>query len=384
MRLEDMITDNKIIKRSLWRCILSDLPWEDCQIIKIASLYLRCTPQLKRIGRSRVRSLMEKKLKRKSSDLPDSYAFSAPDGRLFPVNFFCGALDASILVGGPVPSGADLCNRATGKFEYNYEPEITRLCTKLTGEGDTVFDIGANIGWYTTLFSRLVGPSGTVHAFEPVPSTFCKLEQVVDINGANKNTILNNTALLDNVSDSITMTIPDHGRGHGGATAGTRWQTELRPDLRPPITVQVATDTLDDYCCRKGISNISFIKCDVEGAELPVLQGGEKLLSSKHPPIWQLEIFTEAMKSFNYLPSNLFAFMAAKGYRFWLISKIGDSAGVLAPGEELFASHFSWLDQHNVCVNVLVGKFPKEFDLSTHINRDQPHISIDSCCQKTS
>jgi len=148
--------------------------------------------------------------------------------------------------------------------------------------------------------------------------------------------------------------------------------------------VQVATDTLDDYCYRKGISNISFIKCDVEGAEFSVLQGSEKLLSSKHSPIWQLEIFTEAMKSFNYLPSDLFAFMTSKGYHFWLISKIGDSSGILTPGEELFASHFSWLDKHNVCVNALVGKFSKEFDLSAHINSAQTHNSIDSNSQKTS
>jgi len=88
MRLEDMITDNKIIRRGLWRCILSDLPWRDCQLIKIVYLYLRYTPQWNKIGRSRVRALMEKKLKRKSSDLLDSYAFPAPDGRLFPVNVF--------------------------------------------------------------------------------------------------------------------------------------------------------------------------------------------------------------------------------------------------------------------------------------------------------
>src|SRR5262245_7311333 len=52
-----------------------------------------------------------------------------------------------------------------------FEPAATRIVNECVPRGATVVDAGGNFGWYTTLLSRLVGPSGTVHAFEPMPHT---------------------------------------------------------------------------------------------------------------------------------------------------------------------------------------------------------------------
>jgi FkbM family methyltransferase len=267
------------------------------------------------------------------------------------------------LDGGPVPAGGPLYNRQTGTFEYNYEPEITAVIKSFIKKGDTVFDVGANIGWYTTLFLRLVGTSGSVHAFEPVFSTFRKLEQVVGINGANKNTILNQIALMNYKSNNITMAIPDSGHGHGGATAG-----KIGHVFDNTIKeVKVSSTTLDEYCRCRGISYISCVKCDVEGAELPILQGAENLLNHKDAPLWFLEIQCISSKQFDYLPLDLYTFMKGKNYCFWLISTHGNDSGLPKPGKKLTASDFLWLDLHNVSANVLVSKFSTKSSLGTHI-----------------
>jgi FkbM family methyltransferase len=57
-----------------------------------------------------------------------------------------------------------------------YEPGLTSLLTNLIQPGWVVLDVGAHIGWFTVLFSRLVGPKGRVDAFEPDPANFALLQ----------------------------------------------------------------------------------------------------------------------------------------------------------------------------------------------------------------
>ena len=60
-------------------------------------------------------------------------------------------------------------------FTGEYESAITKIFTQIIKPGDVCLDVGANIGWYTTLFQKLVGPTGKVHAFEPVKPIFDRL-----------------------------------------------------------------------------------------------------------------------------------------------------------------------------------------------------------------
>ena len=75
-----------------------------------------------------------------------------------------------------------------------FEPVETQAVVKCLSKGDIAFDVGANIGWYTTLLSQLVGPYGSVHAFEPVVGTFQTLETNCKMNAC-ANVRLNNYAL---------------------------------------------------------------------------------------------------------------------------------------------------------------------------------------------
>src|SRR5512138_2867115 len=67
-------------------------------------------------------------------------------------------------------------------IQGTYEPEETEAVLRSVKSGMVVVDIGANIGYYTLLFARLVGPQGRVIAFEPDPATFALLKKNVDSN----------------------------------------------------------------------------------------------------------------------------------------------------------------------------------------------------------
>src|SRR5581483_5730023 len=61
-----------------------------------------------------------------------------------------------------------------------HEPEATSAARQLVRPGDVVIDVGANYGWFTTLFAQAVGPTGHVYAFEPVPATYERLLEHLD------------------------------------------------------------------------------------------------------------------------------------------------------------------------------------------------------------
>jgi len=77
--------------------------------------------------------------------------------------------------------------------------------------------------------------------------------------------------------------------------------------------------TVDDYVRERQIDTVSFLKCDVEGAELSVLKGATGLLRGPRPPAIQLEVFEGWTKSFGYSPRDLFAFLRETGgyHAYW-------------------------------------------------------------------
>lgn len=150
--------------------------------------------------------------------------------------------------------------------------KVTWICSRLVRPGDTVLDIGANLGLASFILSALVGPNGTVHAFEPIPQMQDLIEQGMQRNNVS-NSILHKVALGDEPGE-LTRSIPE---GHFGSAslvaerrAGEseeiavpvrRLPEELPPDLGP----------------------IRLIKIDVEGFEPQVLTGAAELLRTSPP-----------------------------------------------------------------------------------------------------
>ena len=78
-----------------------------------------------------------------------------------------------------------------------YEQEDSEMLYKLVSDNDTIFDIGANIGWYSNHLSRKL-PGATIYSFEPIPETFAQLKRNTELNAAG-NITLNNMAFSDAV-----------------------------------------------------------------------------------------------------------------------------------------------------------------------------------------
>jgi FkbM family methyltransferase len=144
----------------------------------------------------------------------------------------------------------------------SYERHNQRLFSEKLHPGAVVLDIGANVGFFTLLASKLVGPAGRVHAFEPLPRNLYYLEQHIRLNEASNVTVH---------SLAIASTTGTARFGDGENASQAR--------LSNAGEIQVLTTSLDDLLASRRIPRPDFIKIDIEGAEGEALQGAATLLS---------------------------------------------------------------------------------------------------------
>ena len=144
--------------------------------------------------------------------------------------------------------------------------------------GDIVFDVGANVGELTLLFSRFADTSGQVHSFEPTPSTFEKLTTLIKT--ANKtNVTLNNLAISDKPG-FVNFNIYEEQLSAFN-TMAERPLEDYGIHVARPKTYSIPSMSIDEYCAEQTIFKIDLLKMDVEGAELNVLYGAEKMFAEK-------------------------------------------------------------------------------------------------------
>lgn len=153
-------------------------------------------------------------------------------------------------------------------FSGNFEPLKTRAIQSLVHEGDVVYDIGAHVGYYTVMMSELAGPTGRVIAFEPNQFNFRHLERHIILNKCD-----NVRAFPVCVSNTM-----------GTCKFKTRCAS-VEGHMAEDGDMAVDSVRLDTIVEDGTMPTPTFMKVDVEGAELSLLHGAKSLVSTCRPVI---------------------------------------------------------------------------------------------------
>ena len=204
-----------------------------------------------------------------------------------------------------------------------FEAKETAFVRSTVSTSWVCVDVGANFGWYTVLLSRLCGDAGRVHAFEPVPDTYELLQRNLELNECAN--VVTNRAALDAAQARKELYIPDIGVSGSFA---------LHPFDRSYRAMSVETRTLDDYVEAQGLERLDFVKADIEGAELGLLQGAKRTLS-RFGPVLMLEVQRSSTTLFGYEPSAVFRELEPFGYSAFTVNGQGGLAAFDDPRGEL-------------------------------------------------
>ena len=142
-----------------------------------------------------------------------------------------------------------------------YEKAETKFFQTTCLNGMTFLDVGANIGYYTALAARAVGPAGKIIALEPDPESFKYLEQTIAANGTENVRVFPVAASDASAMLSLYISADNRGDNRLYATGETRPRIEVEA---------VATDEL---LADNRIETIDLIKIDVQGYEPKVIAG---------------------------------------------------------------------------------------------------------------
>jgi len=152
-----------------------------------------------------------------------------------------------------------------------YEPDCTGLFATLLRPGDCVVDVGANIGYFSLLASKLVGPSGQVHSFEPSPEALEWLGRNIKLN-----LVINVVVHAEAASDFCG---PTHFYQASFSNLGLSSFRDIGDLCRDKLIVR--SITLDSMMI--AMPKVKLVKIDVEGAEFMVLRGMNELIKRDKP-----------------------------------------------------------------------------------------------------
>lgn len=190
-----------------------------------------------------------------------------------------------------------------------YEPDHVAFLRRWLNPGDVVVDVGANIGLLTVEAARRVAPSGRVYAFEPNPYVFSSLVNMVRLNGAQKAVINLQVALGDRKG------LVEFAVSRDPSPAMARSGFSGQPG---DAKVWVLVDRMDAQLGE--LERCSFVKIDVEGAEVAVLNGARELFA-RHSPIVSVEVHGLYFKNPREVAGPVFAFFADREYQAWNLAK---------------------------------------------------------------
>jgi FkbM family methyltransferase len=194
-------------------------------------------------------------------------------------------------------------------FRGDFEVAERTFLAAYLKPGDVFVDVGANLGLYALLAAHAVGPRGRVYAFEPTAEACDRLRMNVSLNGF-QNICVQQVALSDRAG--LTSI-------HLAESGWDAWNSLAAGSVNESGGCEtVATRTWDEFAAENELAgNVTLMKIDVEGWEVPVLRGGRGLLSQPNAPVLQVEFTDAATEGAGFSCQMLYRLLEEYGYRLY-------------------------------------------------------------------
>jgi FkbM family methyltransferase len=207
----------------------------------------------------------------------------------------------------------------------SYEPKLQTWVSRRLSAGDTVLDVGANVGAITLGLARAVGAGGRVIAIEPGPPNLARLKRNLALNP----TLAAQTTVLGvGVSDAPgELAWAEEAANPGNA------MLEQSPLFAQTMVnkVRVPIMTLDAIAREAQLTRVDFIKIDVEGMELQVLRGAGEVLEKFRPSLFLETLARYSTPDGGGALGEIERLLTPLGYKYFRVDAAGEAHGFSPP-----------------------------------------------------
>lgn len=202
---------------------------------------------------------------------------------------------------------------------YDFEIAVRRLLRDVLKPGMTFIDAGANLGVYTAIAAKMVGPQGRVFAFEPSEREWQRARKTVRRNRLGNVELYRAALGCQDGTASLTVCEPAYGAFN---TVGRL--THFCALGHDSHVENVTCRALDSFVSEKNLRQVDVIKIDVEGAEELVLRGGQKFFSAPDSPVIIFELSDWTAEGVGSSAAKVWELLSSYGYDLYSITAIDD------------------------------------------------------------
>jgi FkbM family methyltransferase len=200
----------------------------------------------------------------------------------------------------------------SGDIEQNgvWEPFESKVFARLCQPGDTVLDLGANIGWYSMLAAKIVGDTGCVFAFEPDADNIRLLEMNASVLDSFGVVYITQSAVGETVGEVLFHKSDTNLGDHRLFSDGSSRETHA-----------VSVTTLDVFFSDEQRNLPDIVKSDTQGSEAKIFQGAKKLFSNGWRPVMILEFWPFGLVNSGNNPQSFWNELQDLGYKTFVVSE---------------------------------------------------------------